>query len=198
MKEKKEEFFLEPIETVIFAIRGQKVILDTDLARLYGVPTKRLNEQVKRNADRFPSDFAFCLTFEEFENLKSKIDTTKDPSNRSQFATGSQRHRDPRYLPWAFTEHGAIMAANVLNSTQAIKMSVFVVRVFIKLREQLLDQKELEERLTNIENILLSHDGSIRDLYERIRPLLLPKKREPSRRPIGFKLSEKGAKYRVR
>jgi hypothetical protein len=197
LKKKKEEYYLEPIENIIFSFRGQKVILDTDLARLYGVPTKRLNEQVKRNADRFPLDFAFCLSSEEFESLKLKIDAMKGPFNRSQFATGSQRHRDPRYLPWAFTEHGVIMAANVLNSTQAIKMSVFVVRVFIKLREQLLDRKELEERLTNIENILLSHDGSIRGLYERIRPLLLPKKEIPRKR-IGFKLSEKREKYGLR
>ncbi len=193
LKEKKEKSFLEPIETIIFNIRGQKVILDMDLAQLYGVSTKRLNEQVKRNADRFPSDFAFYLTLEDFKDLKCQVDGFNNTVNRSQFATGSQKHRDPRFLPWAFTEHGAIMAANVLNSLQAIKMSVFVVRAFVKLREQLLNQKELEERLTNIENILLAHDGSIRELYEKIRPLLIPTMKP--KRKIGFDLKEKQARY---
>lgn len=161
------------VEEMILTVRGQKVILDSALARLYGVETKRLNEQVRRNADRFPSDFVFQLTIQEVR------------SNRSQFATGSQRYRDPRFRPLAFTEHGAIMAANVLNTRHAIEMSVFVVRAFIKMREQLLNRAELERRLVEIEKVLLSHDAALRDLYQKIRPLLLPPP-EPPRRRIGF------------
>ena len=112
----------ERIEQAILLVRGQKVILDGDLARIYGVPTKRLNEQVKRNRKRFPDDFAFQLTGAEFANLRSQIvisspqliDSHADYQNRSQIATGSQKHRDPRFLPYAFTEHGAIMAASIL------------------------------------------------------------------------------------
>ena len=119
------------IEQAIFFIRDQKVILDGDLARIYGVPTKRLNEQVKRNRKRFPDDFAFQLTGAEFANWKSQfatssqqlLDSHTDYLNRSQIATGSQKHRDPRFLPYAFTEHGAIMAANVLNSRRAVQMN---------------------------------------------------------------------------
>ncbi len=103
-----------PIESVIQTVRGEKIILDADLARIYGVTTKRLNEQVKRNPDRFPSDFVFRLTQGEWERLAGRIANSDRPENRSQIATGSQRHRDPRFPPYAFTEHGAIMAANVL------------------------------------------------------------------------------------
>ncbi|MBI4005128.1 MAG: ORF6N domain-containing protein [Gammaproteobacteria bacterium] len=122
------------METRIFFIRGQKVILDADLAALYGVPTKRFNEAFKRNRQRFPDDFAFQLTAAEFANLKSQIvtsklqptDNTVDIANWSQFATSSSRHRDAIYRPWAFTEHGAIMAASVLNSPRAVEVNVFV------------------------------------------------------------------------
>src|SRR5215470_12359461 len=114
---------LEQITDSILAFRGHKVLLDAELAELYGVPTKRLNEQVKRNAGRFPEDFLFRLRHTEVEAL-----------NRSHFATGSQKHRDPRFPPYAFTEHGAIMAAMILNSPRAIDMSVYVVRAFVKLR----------------------------------------------------------------
>ncbi len=111
------------IGLLIRTIRGQKVILDSDLARIYGVPTKRLNEQVGRNAKRFPHDFLFQLTSTEADNLKSQFATSRPTSNRSQIATGSQKHRDPRFLHYAFTENGAIMAANVLNSPEAVRMS---------------------------------------------------------------------------
>ena len=129
------------------------MILDSDLARIYGVTTKRLNEQVKRNEDRFLGDFAFRLTNEELRDLISQFATSSPASvtNRSQFATGSQKHRDPRYPPFAFTEHGAIMAANVLNSKQAVQMSVFVVRAFIKLREVLATHKELAVKFAELE-----------------------------------------------
>ncbi len=115
---------VEQVENRIMTVRGQKVMLDTDLAELYGVPTKRLNEQVKRNPSRFPPDFVFRLNREEVEGV-----------NRSQFATGSQKHRDPRFPPFAFTEHGAIMAATVLNSPSAVGMSVDV-GAFTRMRKQ--------------------------------------------------------------
>lgn len=113
---------VEPIEPVIRLIRGQRLILDSDLAKIYGVTTKVLNQAVKRNSERFPEDFMFRLTQPETEILRSQFAT----SNRSQFVTGSQKHRDPRALPYAFTEHGAVMAANVLNSKRAVAMSVYV------------------------------------------------------------------------
>src|SRR5437762_9980762 len=118
------------IEQRIYTIRGVRVILDSDLAALYGVTTKRLNEQYRRNQKRFPEDFAFQLTAEEADSLRSQTATAfpTKRSNRSQFATGSQKHRDPRYRPYAFTEHGALQAANVLNSPRAVQMSIFVVR----------------------------------------------------------------------
>jgi hypothetical protein len=134
---------IDRIGFVIRMIRGQQVILDADLARIYGVSTKRLNEQVKRNAKRFPPDFLFQLTGEEAENL-----------NRSQNATDSQKHRDPRLRPYAFTENGAIMAANVLNSPQAVRMSVFVVRAFIQMRELLGSTKDLAKQLAALEKNL--------------------------------------------
>ena len=130
---------LQKIAPLIHEIRGERIILDADLARIYGVTTKRLNEQVKRNADRFPDDFAFQVTKEETANLTSQIATLKSPASsnlRSQNAT-SRSHGGRRYPPYAFTEHGAIMAGNVLNSKQAVQMSVFVVRAFVKLREVL-------------------------------------------------------------
>ena len=116
------------IESVIHSVRGEKVILDVDLARIYGVSTKRLNEQVKRNTRRFPTDFSFRLSKVETEQLIGQLARSEQSGDRSQIATGPQKHRDPRFLPYAFTEHGALMAANVLNSTQAVKMSVLVVR----------------------------------------------------------------------
>jgi len=127
-----------PIETLIVNVRSQKVILDTDLAQLYGVPTKVFNQSVKRNADRFPEDFMFQLTAREFEDLKSQIATSSPEmpqiegvaSNWSQIVTSSKKHRGATYRPYAFTEHGALMAANVLHSKRAIEMSVFVVRAF--------------------------------------------------------------------
>jgi hypothetical protein len=188
------------VESKIQKVRGQRVIIDVDLAELYGVPTKRLNEQVKRNPERFPQDFMFQLTPAEVTYLKSQNATSSsDPQtmNRSQIATGSQKHRDPRYLPFAFTEHGAIMAANVLNSPQAVEMSVFVVRAFVKMREYLGLTQAMEKRLAEIEKKLLLHDASLRDLYERIRPLLLPPPDPPKRR-IGFKAEERKAKYNHR
>jgi hypothetical protein len=124
----------------ILVLHRQRVILDADLAALYGVTTKRLNEQVKRNAARFPQDFMFRLSGQEIDAL-----------NRSHFATGSQKHRDPRFPPFAFTEHGAIMAATLLNSPRAVEMSLHVVRAFVQLREWISSNKELARRLDQLE-----------------------------------------------
>ena len=157
----------EAIENRIFLIREQKVMLDAHLAGLYGVTTKRLNEQIKRNLDRFPEDFAFRLSTEEWESVKSYINDV----NRSQIATGSQKHRDPRFLPWVFTEHGAIMAANVLNSKQAVSMSVYVVRAFVRLRQLIASNKELARKIAELEN---KYDSHFKIVFDAIRELMTP------------------------
>ena len=164
---------VERIEAKILLVRGQKVMLDSDLAVLYGVTTKRLNEQVKRNSARFPEDFVFRLTSAELEGL-----------NRSQIATGSQRHRDPRFAPYAFTEHGAIQAANVLNSERAVEMGVHVVRAFVRLRAMIAANKELAKKLEELERRLDTHDQAITEIMHAIRQLMAPP--EPKKRPIGF------------
>ena len=161
-----------PVESRIFVLRAQKVILDSDLAELYGVPVKRLNEQVKRNRERFPQDFMFQLSAEEQESL------------RSQNATSKRGGR--RYLPYAFTEHGAIMAATVLNSERAVEMSVFVVRAFVRLREMLSTNQQLAGKIDELERRLDTHDASIQELIEAIRELMEPP--AAPGRPIGFQL----------
>jgi len=163
-----------PIESRITILRHQKVILDTALAELYGVPVKRLNQQVNRNWERFPSDFMFQLTPREFAAL------------RLQFATSNKKRGGRRSLPYAFTEHGAIMAATVLNSEQAIKMSVFVVRAFVRLRQVLAANREFADRIKELEGRLETHDGTIREIISAVKQLMNP---SPSRRTrIGFAL----------
>jgi phage regulator Rha-like protein len=189
------------IEQAIFLIRGHKVILDTDLARIYGVPTKRLNEQVKRNRHRFPEDFAFQLTAAEFSNLRSQfvtlspqpIDLHEKEMNWSQFATSSSRHRGAVYRPYAFTEHGAIMAANVLNSRRAVQMSVFVVRAFVKMRSILTDTRDLARKLAALEKELKGrlniHEAAIVTVLQRVMDILdpPPSPSPPQPRRIGFR-----------
>lgn len=186
----------DPVESRILNIRGQKVILDADLAAIYGVTTKRLNEQVKRNAKRFPSDFMFQLTASERATAWVRSDLLEpdehhDARNRSQIATGSNRHRDPRLLPYAFTENGAIMAANILNSAQAVRMSVFVVRAFVRMRELLSGSKELAAELKKIEAKLTArldlHETAIVDVLRRIMTLLDPPPAPPlPEKSMGF------------
>jgi ORF6N domain len=190
----------EHIEQAIFLIRGHKVILDTDLARLYGVTTKRLNEQVKRNRHRFPDDFAFQLMAAEFANLRSQIVTSSlqpidlhdEKMNWSQFATSSSRHRGAVYRPYAFTEHGAIMAANVLNSRRAVQMSVFVVRAFVKMRRVLTDTRDLARKLAALEKELKGrldiHEATIVTILQRVMDILdpPPSPSPPKPRRIGF------------
>ncbi|NOT14371.1 MAG: ORF6N domain-containing protein [Methylotenera sp.] len=164
-----------PVEALaqrILLIREQKVMLDSDLAELYGVTTKRFNEQVKRNLDRFPPDFMFQLNDAEHSAL------------RSQFATSNNNRGGRRYAPYAFTEHGAIMAATILNSPKAIEMSVFIVRAFVQLREMLSSHKELAAQLEALEHKVGSHDQAIAGLIDAIRQLTTPT--DKKKRGIGF------------
>jgi len=166
------------ITPLIHTIRGQRVILASDLARLYSVPTKRLNEAVKRNKIRFPTDFMFQLTVDELDAIKIL---------RSQFATLRSEHgRHQKYLPYAFTEHGAIMAANVLNSPQAVAMSVYVIRAFVQQREVLSANEAILKRLAEIDQTLLLHDKALRDIYQKLLPLLQPPP-DPPKPKIGFR-----------
>lgn len=157
---------VEHIIRTILQLRGQRVILDAELAALYGVTTKRLNEQVKRNAARFPEDFQFRLTAEEAAALRSQIATSKVPHKDGRGGT--------RYRPFAFTEHGAIMVATVLNSPRAVEMSVYVVRAFVQLRELLASNAELARRLNELEGKLQHHDDAIATILLAIRELMNP------------------------
>ena len=185
-----------PIEPLIVRVRGHRVMLDADLASVYGVATKVLNQAVKRNAERFPQDFAFQLNAAETANLKSQIVTSSSrdidlidkKTNRSQIVTGSQRHRDPRSKPWSFTEHGALMAANILRSEQAAQMSVFVIRAFVRMREQVAANTAIIKRLAEIDKTLMEHDTALLDIYRKLMPLLqpAPAPAETRKRRIGF------------
>ena len=167
------------------------MLLDSELAAIYGVPTFRFNEAIKRNRERFPADFMFQLTREEFDSLRSQIaimNAPGDPSspgNSSQIAMSSQKHRGSKYLPSAFTEHGALQAANVLNSPQAVQMSLYVIRAFVKMREELTANVTILKRLAEIDRTLLEHDSALRDVYRKLLPLLQPPP-DPPRRRIGF------------
>jgi hypothetical protein len=178
-KRETEVIVLEQIEPRILVVRGQRVMLDAALAELYGTSTKRLNEQVRRNLGRFPADFMFRLTAEEAGSLRLQTAANL----RSQSATSSSAsHGGRRYLPYAFTEHGALMAASVLNTPRAMEVSVYVIRAFVKLRELLSTRRELAEKVAELERKVMSHDEAIRSLVAAIRQLT-----EPAKRPqIGF------------
>ena len=168
----------DPVEGFIHMVRGQRIVLDADLARVYGVTTTRLNQQVRRNSDRFPEDFAFKLTADEFAGLMLQIAISKK-------GRGGRRK-----LPLAFTEHGAIMAANVLNSPRAVQMSVFVVRAFVKMREALGENRQLAGKLAELERRLTErldvHEKAIVNILDEIKKLMepLPPEPEPKRREI--------------
>ncbi len=164
------------IENKILLIRGEKVVIDAGLAGFYGVSTKRLNEQVKRNKDRFPTDFVFQLTHSE----KSEVVANCDHLEKLKFS---------KALPYVFTEHGALMAASVLNSRRAVEMSVFVIRAFVKLRQIVGQDKELARRLNQLERRLTDHDGQIVALVKAIRQLASPEAL-PKKRQIGFAKDE--------
>ena len=152
---------VERVERTILVLRGRRVILDSDLAALYGVTVSRLNEQVKRNIERFPDDFGFQLTREEFETLRSQIAISK-----------TERRGGRQYLPYAFTEHGAVMAASVLNSPKAVEMSVEVVRTFVRLRGFLASHRQLAAKLDKLESHIATHDTNIKALFEAVRSLM--------------------------
>ena len=197
---------LERIQQQIFLLRGQKVMLSQHLAELYGVPTKVFNQAFNRNRERFPDDFAFHLTAKEFAGLRSQmtaanssqitmsssqaVESEGSVPNWSQFVTSSKKHRGAAYRPWAFTEHGAIMAATVLNSPEAVAMSVFVVRAFMQMREQLAANTAILKRLAEIDKTLLEHDSALRVIWTKLQPLLAPPP-EPPRRRIGFNADDK-------
>jgi len=182
---------------LICSIRDRRVILDHDLAGLYGVPTKRLNEQYRRNLDRFPEDFAFQLTQEEWSALRAQISTSEAaPNLKSQNAT-SRSHGGARYLPAAFTEHGSLMAANILSNPRAVAISVYVIRAFVKLREDLTANAAILKRLAEIDKALLVHDVTLREIYQQLRPLLAPPP-EATKPEIGFHVKEDAVAYRIK
>ena len=166
-----------PAEQLIQVVRGQRVILDSDLAGVYGVPTRQINQAVKRNPDRFPKDFAFQLTNQEVASLRSQIVISKSRGGR-------------RYLPIVFTEHGALMVANVLNSPRAVQMSVFVVRAFVKMRQILAENKELAIKLAELERALTArldnHEKAIVHILDEIKQLMAPAPEPERKRQIGF------------
>ena len=174
---------IEIVEQKILMLRGHRIMLDSDLAAIYGVATRVLNQAVKRNLDRFPEDFMFQLTLEEGQQLLA---------SRSQSVI-LKRGQNVKYLPYAFTEHGAIMAANVLNSARAAQMSVFVVRAFIRLRQMIITHKELAAKLHELERKVADQDGDIKSLFQAIRQLMTPL--EPNKRKIGFLVKERAARY---
>lgn len=189
------------VEDLIVTIRGQKVILDSDLARIYGVSTSRLNEAVKRNRERFPPDFAFRIERREVTDLMSQIATSscKDTGRRY---SGAAKHGGRRKLPWAYTEHGALMAANVLRSPRATAMSVFVVRAFVRMRRFLADQRDLARKLAELERRLTArldvHETAIVNVLRQVLSLLGPPAEpppEPLPRKIGFGVREPRARY---
>lgn len=156
------------IERVIYVIRGQKVIFDQDLAVLYGTETKQLNRSVKRNKERFPEDFAFQLTKEELNSLRCQIGTSNENSLRSQIATSNTGRGGRRYLPFVFTEHGVLMAANILKNKRAITVSIEIVRAFIKLRQTLASHKELAKELKEIKEFVLKNSLKTDREFQRI------------------------------
>ena len=196
---------MELLTPMIYVLRGQRVILDADLARIYGVATFRFNEAFKRNRHRFPADFAFQLTAGEFAALRAPMESATGTPDSSQSAMSSlpplagagdaamsshfagrlSLRRGAAYRPWAFTEHGALMAANILHSERATHMAVYVVRAFVQMREHLAANAAILKRLAEIDKTLLEHDSALRDVYRKLLPMLQPPP-EPSKRRIGF------------
>ena len=196
-----------PIDRIaqrIHLFRGQKVMLDFDLAALYGVATKVLNQAVKRNRGRFPDDFMFQLSAGETANLKSQfvISSSQDVvdkrflRNRSQIVTGPLKHRELRSRPFAFIEQGVAMLSSVLNSERAVKVNIAIMRAFVKLRETLETNRELARKFSELEKRVGKHDEEIAAILEAIRQLMAPP--EKPRREIGFHVREKTARYRTR
>jgi hypothetical protein len=177
------------IARVIYSLRDQRVILDSDLARIYGVETRALNQAIRRNQDRFPPEFLFQLTADEASDL------LRLRSQTVILNVGRGHHR--KYLPFAFTEHGALMAATVLNSPNAVKMSLFIIRAFVKMRENLVANAAIFKRLAEIDKTLILQDGALRDIYQKLRPLFEPPP-APSKPEIGFHVKEDSVPYRIK
>ena len=184
---------MKTVLPAIHSVRGRAVVLDADVAKLFGVATKRLNEAVQRNQRRFPADFCFQLNAEEFAALRSPRATGEEEGGakvlRSQTATlktdGRGRHR--KYLPRVFTEHGALMAANVLRSEKAVEMSLYLVRAFVQMRETMLANATILKRLAEIDRRLIEHDSVLREVVEQLQPLLdAPTGDDDARPKIGF------------
>ena len=200
----KEIVSIDRIAHRIHLLRGQKVMLDFDLAALYGVATKVLNQAVKRNRGRFPDDFMFQLSAGETANLKSQfvISSSQDVvdkrflRNRSQIVTGPLKHRELRSRPFAFIEQGVAMLSSVLNSERAVKVNIAIMRAFVKLRETLETNRELARKFSELEKRVGKHDEEIAAILEAIRQLMAPP--EKPRRKIGFHVREKTARYRTR
>jgi phage regulator Rha-like protein len=170
---------VEPQVPVIYALKKQKVVLDSELAALFGVSTKRFNEAVRRNTSKFPADFAFQLTEDDMAKLKLPMTGT------------GKRGQHRKYLPWVFTEHGTIMAANVLRSPRAVQMSIYVVRAFIRMREEIATNLTILRRLSEVDKKLLEHDATLREIVEALAPLLNARAIEEAeaakpKRLIGF------------
>jgi hypothetical protein len=208
------------VESLIVNFRGQRVLFDADLASLFGVTTKRLNEQVKRNKERFPPDFMFQITGREWAefraqhkgNVAESVDDQEDAYLRSQIATSSSQLLEYQYdgelmpeilkekvggrrtLPYVFSEHGALMAANVLNSSKAIHMSVYVVRAFIRQRALLMTQSDILRKLATMDKQLIEQDEALRMIWNELQPLLDPPPAQPSK-PIGFHVKERRPRY---
>jgi hypothetical protein len=178
----------KPIESLILTIHEQRVILAPDLADLYGVETRVLNQAVKRNAERFPEDFVFQLTAGEFSTLKDtgKVSSDGRAALRSQIVILEPGHH-AKYPPHAFTEHGALMAANVLHSKRAVEMSVFVIRAFVRIREHLAANAAILKRLAEIDKTLLEHDSGLRVIWTKLQPLLEPPPKPPELPPRRIK-----------
>ncbi len=194
----KEIVPIERIAESIRWIRGHKVLLDSDLALLYGVATKVLNQAVKRNRERFPDDFMFQLNADETGFLRLQFVTLEKErrTNWSQIVTSSEKHRGKRYRPYAFTEQGIAMLSSVLKSDRAIKVNIAIMRAFVKLRQLLNVNRELAKKFSELEQRVGKHDEDITAIMEAIRQLMAPP--EKPRREIGFHVREKAPLYRVR
>ena len=195
----KEIIPTEQIALRIRHFRGEKVLLDFDLAALYGVETRALNQAVRRNADRFPADFMFQLSSEETETLSQLVTPSvagHDVSNSSQIVMSSGKYRGKRYRPYAFTEQGVAMLSSVLNSESAVKMNIAIMRAFVQLPRALETNRELARKFSELERRIDKHDAEIDAILEAIRQLMAPP--EKPRREIGFHVREEAARYRTR
>jgi hypothetical protein len=194
----KEIIPAEQIARRIRHFRGEKVLLDFDLAALYGVETRVLNQAVRRNADRFPADFMFQLTSEEADKLSQVVTPSvsgHDVSNSSQIVMSSGKYRGKRYRPYAFTEQGVAMLSSVLNSESAVKLNIAIMRAFVQLRRALEANRELARKFSELERRIDKHDSEIAAILEAIRQLMAPPAK--TRREIGFHVREEAARYRT-